>query len=588
MNNKYAPTTNRRQALRSACCKTMLAAGITLLAAAPLQAQPPVFKWAKQMGGSGLCEGVSLVLDASGNIYTTGYFSGTADFDPGPGVAMLTSAGGQDAFIMKQDPSGNLLWARRVGGAGNEYGSDIAIDAMGNAYTVGYFMSTSADFDPGSGTKILTKTGDYNGYVLKLDAGGNFSWVQQLSGTGSCYAYGIHVDGSGNIYAGGSFSGAVDFDPGTGTNILTSTSTDMFLAKWDAAANPVWLRNIPSAGIRRIATDASGNIYAVGGVDGTTDLDPGPGTHTVTSKGLMDVHILKLDASGNFVWARQIGGPEPDWPRGLAVDGTGNVYVSGTFDSEADFDIEGSSRVLHSIGGSPGPDGFLTKINAAGTFGWVKQLGSLESGLESVEDVVIDSKGDIYFTGKIGGQVNFDMGGTGFWLEAVSGADIFVCKTDASGAFQWAVQTEGRGWGSGSGSSLAVDNSGLIYTTGYFSDTTDFDPGTGVYEIKPQPSATDVFVWKLAPFGLGTAEIGKAATIKVSPNPCRDLVDIVFPQATGDWQLKISNAVGQTMLSADHINTHRYQLDMGNKPPGLYFVELSGGGQRTMLKLVKD
>src|SRR3954469_1784815 len=155
------------------------------LAGTMLHAQSVNFKWAKQMGGEGAnAAGGSIAVDAAGNVYTTGDFSGTADFDPGPATYNLTSAGTYDMFISKLDSSGNFIWAKQMGGnsAGNYVsGSSITLDAAGNVYTTGDFSGT-ADFDPGPG--IFTLSAIRASFVLKLAADGNFIWAKQTGGGG--------------------------------------------------------------------------------------------------------------------------------------------------------------------------------------------------------------------------------------------------------------------------------------------------------------------------------------------------------------------------------------------------------------------
>jgi hypothetical protein len=116
--------------------------------------------------------GLSIAVDATGNVYTTGYFEGTADFDPGAGTTNLISAGNLDYFVSKLDPSGNFLWAKSIGGSSNEVGYSIAVDSSGNVYTTGYFAGT-ADFDPGAGTSNLTSVGGNDVFVLKLSPSGD-------------------------------------------------------------------------------------------------------------------------------------------------------------------------------------------------------------------------------------------------------------------------------------------------------------------------------------------------------------------------------------------------------------------------------
>jgi hypothetical protein len=133
----------------------------------PAFAQDVEFAWAAGMGGTGYDYGYGIAVDASGNVYTTGSFEGTADFDPGSGVSNLTSAGDNDVFVRKLDASGNFLWARSMGGTGSDRGGGIAVDASGIVYTTGWFSST-VDFDPGAGTVNLTSAGARDIFVQKL------------------------------------------------------------------------------------------------------------------------------------------------------------------------------------------------------------------------------------------------------------------------------------------------------------------------------------------------------------------------------------------------------------------------------------
>ena len=190
------------------------------------------FDWAKSFGGSGYNRGNSIAVDASGNVYTTGYFNGTGDFDPGPGTANLTPVGFVDVFVQKLDASGNFLWAKTFGGdSSGDVGNSITVDASGNVYTTGYFVGTG-DFDPGAGTANLTSAGLIDIFVQKLDASGNFIWAKSFGTTDSDVGNSITVDASGNVYTSGHFSQTIDFDPGSGTTNLTSVGiNDIFVLK---------------------------------------------------------------------------------------------------------------------------------------------------------------------------------------------------------------------------------------------------------------------------------------------------------------------------------------------------------------------
>lgn len=140
------------------------------------------FRWATQLEGIGNDEGHSVAVDSSGNVYTTGFFSATADFDPGPGTFNLTSAGGTDVFISKLNNAGNFVWARQLGGTSVDQGLSITVDNSGNVYTTGFF-SVTADFDPGPGAFTFTSGGLRDIFISKLDSTGNFVWARQFGPT---------------------------------------------------------------------------------------------------------------------------------------------------------------------------------------------------------------------------------------------------------------------------------------------------------------------------------------------------------------------------------------------------------------------
>ena len=150
-----------------------------------------------------------VAVDGSGNVYTTGFFEGTADFDPENVTAgdTLVSAGGSDIFVSKLDSAGNFVWAKQMGGGDDDQGHGVAVDGSGNVYTTGHFRST-ADFDPGTGVFDLMSSRPEAGpsldlFVSKLDSAGNFVWARQMGGTGSDQGEDVAVDDRGNVYTTG-------------------------------------------------------------------------------------------------------------------------------------------------------------------------------------------------------------------------------------------------------------------------------------------------------------------------------------------------------------------------------------------------
>ncbi len=449
------------------------------------------FEWAKQMGGNSDGKGHSTALDALGNVYTTGFFSGTTDFDPGPGTFNLTSSAGLEIFISKLDASGNFVWAKQLEGTTLNRGNSITVDINGYIYVTGYFAGT-VDFDPSPGVFNLSSAGSADIFILKLDPSGNFEWAKQMGGTGDDRSNSIAVDDNGNVYTTGYFTGTADFDPGAGLfNLSTAGNDDVFIAKLDASGDFLWAKQVAGTADDRgnsVAVDANGNVYTTGRFEGTVDFDPGAGTFNLSSAGTHDVFISKLDPSGNFEWAKQMGGTADDRSFSIAVDNSGNVYTTGYFNETADFDPGSGTFNLTS---SVGSDIFVSKLDSSGDFVWAKQMEGTSNNTGF--SIALDANSNVYITGSFQGTVDFDPGTGTFNLNAAS-IDIFISKLDASGDFAWAQRMGGVD--SDEGLSIAVDDSGNVYTTGYFKETVDFDPGAGVYNLSAT-GYSDIFVHKM-------------------------------------------------------------------------------------------
>ena len=491
------------------------------------------YVWAKNIAGSGSDRGSSIMIDASGNSYITGQFTGTADFDPGAGTQMLTATGtAEDIFLAKYDASGNYVWANRIGDVNADIGYAVAVDASGNSYITGEFSGT-VDFDPGAGTNSLT-SGGLDIFLAKYDASGNYVWAKRMGGGGNDAGYGVAVDASGNSYITGRFLITADFDPGPGTQNLTSAGAgETFLAKYDASGNYVWARRMGGAGheyANAVAVDATGNSYITGVFTGTSDFDPGAGAQNLSSSG-DDIFVAKYDASGNYLWAKSMGGTTPDLgqDRGnaVAVDALGNSYWAGSFTGTADFDPGAGTAALTS--GADLVDAYVLQLNNAGNYVWAKSLGGYRSAtaFDQGKSIKVDAAGNSYVTGYFTGTVDFDAGPGTQNLTAVNGSNIFLAKYDASGNYVWAKQIGGAGVGigNGNGNALDLDASGNIIITGEFTGTFDFDPGAGTHNLTA--SYYDIFLAKYDASGnyiwakqLGStsSDIGYSVAVDASGN----------------------------------------------------------------------
>ena len=443
-----------------------------------VNAQSASFQWAKQFRGTIDDSGQCIAVDASGNIYTTGKYEGTVDFDPGPGIFTYTAVGNSDIYISKLDPFGNLIWAKSIGSGWMDGGYSIILDTLGNLFTTGQFGGT-VDFDPGAGTNNLTAAGSRDVFILKLDTSGNIVWAKAMGGPFYESCYSIALDAQGNVYTAGHFEGTADFDPGPGTKNYTSIGyCDIFISKLDSSGNFVWAKNIGGTKydfVLSIKVDSSGNVYAIGHYEGTVDFDPNVGTYNLTTvSNSDDVYILKLNTFGNFVWVKSFGSYQNEKGNYITIDKAGNVYATGNFGDIIDFDPGPGVYNLNALPGAL--DIFVLKLDSAGNFIWAKDIGLSNANAAGGEgySIALDSSQNVYSTGYFTGTVDFDPGPTIYNLTGNS--TMFLLKLDSLGNFVFVKKIGGCCIGC----SIAVDAFGSIYSTGNFCGTVDFNPNAGI------------------------------------------------------------------------------------------------------------
>ncbi len=464
--------------------------------------ETPIYRFAKRVGGSANEAGNAITLTSAGDILVTGYFQGTVDFDPSGTSSYTLNASSEDAFVAKYDANGNLSWAKSFKGTTAGRGRSIATDNSGNILVTGEFQGT-ADFNPDAPIVSLTSKGGRDIFIVKLDPSGNFMWATSIGSTRDDYGHGIKSDGSGNVVVGGHFVGTPDFDPGPAIFPLSSTGSgtanpDLFILKLDPNGNFVWAKSfgnvVDDFGLG-LALDASGNPLIIGKLQGGADVDPGPGTVTLTGYGGDDVVIVKLNASGNFLWGRNMGGAGMDQGYAITTDASGNVYSTGLFSGTADFDP--GAGTFNLVAQATYTEVFVSKLDVNGNFVWAKRFGGPATGglLETWgRSIALDGAGNVYTTGDFTETMDFDPGSGTFNLTsaAPSGrADIFVSKLDNGGNFVWAYRIGGSQ--NEQGHALAVDGNGDVYSTGYFLATSDFNPGTCTANIISN-GGTDMYI----------------------------------------------------------------------------------------------
>ncbi|MBL4754534.1 MAG: T9SS type A sorting domain-containing protein [Flavobacteriales bacterium] len=381
--------------------------------------------WAKSMGGPIIDHGNCIVVDDSGNVYVTGYFGDTADFDPGPGTHNLISSGFDDIFILKLDPNGSLLWAHAFGGQGLDRGQSLTVDGAGDIYIVGDFSDTT-DFDPGAGVFNLIASNNSDLFILKLDPTGSF--IRAISfGISNAASRSIIVDSVDFVYISGGFNGTMDFDPGPATHMVASTGNlDAFMLKLNPSGDFISVLTYggnTSCSAQASAFDGSGNRYITGSYTGTVDFNPGGATFNATSIDAWDIYLLKLDPNGNFIWVRTMGGPFDDLPWDVCTDPFGNVYMTGQYRVSIDLDPGPDTLSFTSIGGE---EGFYLKLYSAGDFMWGYPISG--TAQELGKSITSDGSGNIYVTGGFSSIVDFDPSGATFDLTTNGSGDMFLLK----------------------------------------------------------------------------------------------------------------------------------------------------------------
>ncbi len=563
---------------------------ILIASAAICRLNAQEFEWAKGFGSSVQDEGYAVATDAYGNVYTTGNFRNTADFDPDIGTYELsTPAGDADIFVQKLDVDGKFVWALQMGGTGWEGARSIAVDNATGIYVVGNFNST-ADFNPDiAATYPLTANGGDDIFIVKLSLDGNLIWAKNIGGATTDEAYGVTTDGSGNVYVTGRFQGTANFNPGGSPVNLTSSgsSDDIFVCKFDALGNLGWAIGI-GAGSNdfglSVKSDASGNAYVTGYFNGSVDFDPGNGTALLTAPGVgSDIFIAKYNPAGNFVWAKNFGSNGWDVGYDIAVDATGNIAATGRFEGVVDFNPGSATNNITAVDYS---DIYLLKLDQNGDFLWAHGFGSSFS--EWGQGIDLDASNNVYFTGYFQNTVDFDPGSGTSNLISNGGEDIFVSKFDGNGNFIWAksMGCDDESFGD-RGLDLDVDVNNEVITAGWFYGETDFDPGIGSFNVSPVGSF-DVFVQKLSQLGTGVRENAVNSSVLVYPNPTNGLFHITVGDIERISSINFTDAAGRIVKSEAQISLNSAQINLQGDE-GMYFGVLRlQNGEMRIIKILKN
>jgi len=296
-------------------------------------------QWVRQFGGRGADHATGVAVDAQGDAYVSGFTSNrlpTAD-----------SVGAGDAFLAKLGPDGTLLWLRQFGTSGADYARSVAVDATGNVFVGGDTNGTS----PGN----VSSGGDGDAFVAKFDASGDLVWLRQFGSTAADKITAVATDARGDVLAAGTTGGSLPTNRALG-------GSDAFIVKLDGNGARVWLRQYGSQGADyayAVAVDRSGGAFTTGFTYGSM-----PGN---ASSGNIDGFLAHFDANGNRTMVRQFGDDGAVFGYAVALDAAGNLLVGGWADLDplgssaatgpwrayvATFDAQGTPRGVHQFGTS--------------------------------------------------------------------------------------------------------------------------------------------------------------------------------------------------------------------------------------------
>ncbi|MBK7762183.1 MAG: T9SS type A sorting domain-containing protein [Bacteroidetes bacterium] len=548
------------------------------------------FVWAKQLSitTSRIC------YDKNQFIYLTGTYGRppifTTDFDPSPSIFNLTTNGGTDAFVLKLDLNGDFIWARSVGGPQYDTARAITCDRKGDVYFTGEF-NTSADFDPGSSTHIISSytfgTTDFRDmFIEKLDSAGNYVWVDVIGNTGYDQALDIAVDSLCRVYVTGRFFGQLDFDPGPAIHWVKCPGVFMnhqiYALKLNADGSLNWIKQTGSPGFRyecgrSISVDANMNVYTMGNFYGIVDFDPGLGIANLDWLN-GSCFVQKLDSNGNFIFAQQIGDHYTQWwsttyyDQGncAELDAAGYFYITGILDSMADFN---PSSLVYPMGNLGNHDGYSVKLSQCinpGSIEVVKACGSYTwfGKTYSVSGIYFDTlstvKGcDSMITLNLAiTQLNDSIFLDGITLEGF--------YSTANTQFQWIDCTSGNipivGASNSSFTPTSNGSYALIISDIGCIDTTDC------------LSVNNIEVYDIQFF----------ENIIVKPNPSKGLFQIELPESVFECIINIADFSGRVLIQKSYINQKTIHLNLQEYSNGIYFLNILLPTHQWQTKLMKS
>lgn len=486
-------------------------------------------EWTKRLGGTGGDSAYSITTDTNNNVIVTGSVTGIVDLngDGDTSDANETPSGtygGGDGLISVFNSSGTLVWSKRMGGTGTDWGQTITTDTDNNVIVVG-IVNGSADLN-GDGTIDAldaneTPSGTYgnrDGFISVFNSSGTSVWSKRLGGTGTDYGYGITTDTNNRVIVTGIVTGAADLNGDGDTLDANENPTgtyggiDAFISVFNSSGTFQWSKRLGGTGVDYgygITTDTNNNVIVIANATGTADLNGDDDTVDANevptgTYGGIDAFISIFDSTGTFVWSKRLGGTGGDWGDSVTTDTNNNVIVTGQVTGTADLngDDDTSDPNETPSGTYGGADAFISVFNYSGAFVWSERMGGM--GADGVEGLTIDTNNKVIVSGQFNGIA--DLNGDDDILDAnetptatYSGQDAFISVFNSSGTFVWSERLGGTN--SDFGNSIIADTNNNVIVDGSVNGTADLNGNGDTSDANETPSAihglNDIYISKL-------------------------------------------------------------------------------------------
>ena len=450
-------------------------------------------QWVRRYNGPGNSYdyAYALAVDGQGNVYVTGYSIG--------------SATSRDYATIEYNSAGVEQWVARYNGPGNtdDEAYSLAVDGQGNVYVTGYSTGSGTYYDYGT---------------IKYNSAGVQEWVQRYNGSGNGFdeAYALVVDGQGNVYV-------------TGGSTGSATSFDYATIKYNSQGAEKWVQRYNGPGnywdeAYALAVDGQDNVYVTG-------YSVGSGTYE-------DYATIKYNSEGVEQWVQRYNGPgnSDDYAKAIAVDGQGNVYVTG-----------------YSTGSGTYEDYATIKYNSLGQEQWVARYNGPGNDWDEAYSLAVDGQGNVYVTGYRTGS------GTYY--------DYATIKYNSAGVEQWFARYNGSGNYWDEAYSLAVDEQGNVYVTGYSGGLGTGNDYATIKYVQTQGVEEEI----------ASLQLVKTSGVEMYPNPAKSVIGVRCPFF--EKTIKIFDVSGKMIKIVDNVTSaqeHKQEIKISLKGinPGIYFLKL--------------